>query len=283
MARGPDEREQKAYELYKSGMKLVEIASQLDLPAGTVRRWKSERKWDGDNERSENVTSVRIKEKSIKKEKNKEDIKTTNQNEELTEKQKMFCLYYVRCFNATRSYLKAYECSYTTAMVEGCKALRIPKIRDQILSLKQNRLNRELISEEDIFQKYIDIAFSDMTDFTSFGKKDIEYTDKKGNVQTANVNYVDIKDSANIDGTLVTEISEGKEGVKVKLADRMKALEWLANHMDLLTAEQRARIELYKKQTNGTDTEDEDTGVVILPPILPDTDDGVIEGGGENG
>ncbi|QHQ61380.1 hypothetical protein Ana3638_11850 [Anaerocolumna sedimenticola] len=51
MARAPDERYNQAYELFKSGMKLVEIASQLNLPEGTVRRWKSTHKWD--NERSD--------------------------------------------------------------------------------------------------------------------------------------------------------------------------------------------------------------------------------------
>lgn len=54
MARAPDERIKQAYELYKQGMKLVEIASQLNLPEGTVRRWKCTHKWD--TERSDNNT-----------------------------------------------------------------------------------------------------------------------------------------------------------------------------------------------------------------------------------
>lgn len=37
--------------MYLKGMKLVEIASQLNLPEGTVRRWKSTHRWD--NERSD--------------------------------------------------------------------------------------------------------------------------------------------------------------------------------------------------------------------------------------
>jgi uncharacterized protein YjcR len=61
MARAPDERYSKAYELYKSGMKLVEIANQLNLPEGTVRRWKSTHKWD--SERSDNKANVQIKKK----------------------------------------------------------------------------------------------------------------------------------------------------------------------------------------------------------------------------
>lgn len=51
MARAPDERIKQAKALYLKGMKLVEIASQLNLPEGTVRRWKSTHKWD--NERSD--------------------------------------------------------------------------------------------------------------------------------------------------------------------------------------------------------------------------------------
>lgn len=51
MARAPDKRIEQAKSMYLKGMKLVEIASQLNLPEGTVRRWKSTHRWD--NERSD--------------------------------------------------------------------------------------------------------------------------------------------------------------------------------------------------------------------------------------
>ena len=51
MPRKPDERIEKAEEMYRKGMKLVEIANQLELPEGTVRRWKCTHKWN--SERSE--------------------------------------------------------------------------------------------------------------------------------------------------------------------------------------------------------------------------------------
>lgn len=47
--RGHDERVNQAFELYKDGKKLVEIASQLNIPEGTVRSWKNRYKWDSDN------------------------------------------------------------------------------------------------------------------------------------------------------------------------------------------------------------------------------------------
>jgi uncharacterized protein YjcR len=48
MARAPDSRITQAKAMYLQGMKLVEIASQLKLPEGTVRRWKSTYKWDSE-------------------------------------------------------------------------------------------------------------------------------------------------------------------------------------------------------------------------------------------
>ncbi|WP_143321042.1 phage terminase small subunit [Clostridium sp. HBUAS56010] len=48
MARAPDERIEQAKAMYLKGLKLVEIASQLNLPEGTVRRWKSTHKWESE-------------------------------------------------------------------------------------------------------------------------------------------------------------------------------------------------------------------------------------------
>ena len=53
MPRAKNEKADEALALYRQGLKLVEIARQLDLPEGTVRRWKSTYAWDGNkSERS---------------------------------------------------------------------------------------------------------------------------------------------------------------------------------------------------------------------------------------
>ena len=72
-----------------------------------------------------------------------EEIETLN-NEELTEKQRLFCLYYVRWFNATKAYQKAYGCDYTTAMVNGCKLLSNPKIQTHIQSIKDAKIKQSM-------------------------------------------------------------------------------------------------------------------------------------------
>nr|DAI96718.1 MAG TPA: Small Terminase [Caudoviricetes sp.] len=61
MARAPDERVEKAHELFKKGLKLIEIASQLDVPEGTVRSWKNRYKWNATLQSSKRNVAKRNK------------------------------------------------------------------------------------------------------------------------------------------------------------------------------------------------------------------------------
>ena len=286
MARAPDPRIEQAKELYKKGMKLVEIASQLNLPEGTVRRWKHSYNWD--NERSDKKSERSGKKKAEKKENVAVEVDEVCENHELTDKQRLFCVLYVRCFNATKAYKKAYGSSYETAMVNGSDLLRNTKIKKEIQRLKQNRLNREMLDEHDIFQKYMDIAFADITDFVEFGQEDVYVMGAFGPVQIVNpktgkkeflekrVNTVRFRESADVDGTLISEIKQGKDGASIKLADRMKALQWLTDHMYMATEEQKARIEKIQTETerirraSGTDKSEQR---VYIVNDLPEDDE----------
>lgn len=159
MARAPDKRIEEARKLYLQGKKLVEISSQLNLPEGTVRRWKCTYKWD--SERSDKKSERSEKRKTKKKKAAESEVKQIIENPELTDKQRLFCIYYIRSFNATKAYQKAYGCGYEVAMKNGSRMLRNVEVKEEILRLKQERLNREFLSESDIFQKYMDIAFAD--------------------------------------------------------------------------------------------------------------------------
>ena len=251
-----------AYQDYLKGMKYKEIAEKYGVTINTVKSWKTRYKWSKDGKKSvhtktKKVCTQKSNESNAKKEAIAEAVGQVIENAELTDKQRLFCLYYVKCFNATKAYKKAYGCSYETAMTEGSKTLRNPKMKEEIIRLKQNRLNREMLDESDIFQKYMDIAFSDATDFVEFGQEDVPVMAVYGPVQvkgekktlTKRVNVVRFKDSSEVDGTLIAEVKQGKDGASIKLPDRMKALEWLAEHMYMATEEQRARIENIKAKT----------------------------------
>ena len=265
MARAPDKRIEQAKEMYLQGQKLVEIASQLNLPEGTVRSWKNRYNWDCNVAKDQcNVAKGKKTEKHGKKEAAEWEVNQVIENPELTDKQRLFCIYYIRNFNATKAYQKAYGCSYETAMVEGSGYLRNPKIKSEILKLKQERLNREFLSESDIFQKYMDIAFADITDYLEFGTEEVPVMAIYGPVKikdpetgeektlTKVINKVLFKSSSDVDGTIISEVKQGKDGASIKLSDRMKALEWLSGHMNMGTEEQLARLEQLRAQTDLT-------------------------------
>ena len=79
-----------AKELYKKGIKLIDIAKELDIPPGTIRRWKSTYGWDTEeNERSVKKANKEA-ERSVKKA-NKEaerSVKKANKTSERSVKNK---------------------------------------------------------------------------------------------------------------------------------------------------------------------------------------------------
>ena len=84
------------------------------------------------------------------------------------------------------------------------------------------------------------------------------------------VNTVRFKESDQIDGTLIAEVKQGKDGASVKLMDRMKALNWLAEHMDLATDTQKAQIEQMKANTERLRRDsnpEDDEGVEIINDV----------------
>ena len=75
------------------------------------------------------------------------------------------------------------------------------------------------------------------------------------------MNTVKFRESETVDGSLISEVKQGKDGASIKLLDKMKALQWLTDHMDLATEEQKARIAVLRaKSQTGDDTEIADDG-----------------------
>lgn len=254
---------------YMSGMKYKDIADKYNVTINTVKSWKKRYGWErikGAHKSKKGCTQKRKVQGAVEY-----AVDQVIENSDLTDKQRLFCVLYIRCFNATKAYQKAYGCSYETAMANGSELLRNTKVRDEIKRLKQNRLNQEMLEESDIFQRYMDIAFADITDYVTFGREEVPVMAMYGPVQvtdpetgekvplTKTVNTVRFRESSEIDGTLLSEVKQGRDGASIKLLDKMKALQWLSDHMDLATEEQRARIAALKEKARA----DEDAPVNI--------------------
>lgn len=232
---------------YVAGMKYKDIAEKYGVSINTVKSWKKRYAWARDKKECTKKGCTQNKKGAHKKEVVAEDVAQVVNNNRLTDQQRLFCLYQSRMFNYTKAYMKAYPgCSYASAAVLGSRLMKNPAIKKEIMQLKQNRLNRDMLKQEDIFQKYMDIAFADMTDYAEFGNETYQDPDTGKELKYS---FVHLKDSDVVDGTLISEVSKGKDGTKIKLLDRMKAMQWLSDHMDLATEEQKARIEQIKAKT----------------------------------
>lgn len=242
MAKANAPKHELAEDDYMSGMQYKDIADKYGVSINTVKSWKRRHYWERVEPKNKKKHNKKFKQPIAK------EVNSVMQNNELTEKQRLFCLYFVKLFNATKAYQKAYGCGECTARTNGYKLLLQPKIKAEIEKLKKEKLNQLYLTQEDIFQKYMDIAFSDMTDYVTFGNKQIDVKDRNGKVRKATVNHLNFKESDNVDGTLIEEIGSGPKGIQVKLGNKMKALDWLTAHMDMGNAEQKVKVELLKKK-----------------------------------
>lgn len=283
--RSPARDEAKKLYLESNGeIKLVDIASKLNVLDSQVRKWKSQDKWEHELKGAlpkvkRNVTNKKSNKESDKKELTAEEDKEILIDNELTEKQRLFCIYYIEEFNATKAYKKAYECSYDTARVNGSKLLSNTNMKKEI-----DRLTEECLSEQGVsskllnkrlFEMYMKIAFADIGDYLRFGQEEEKVWSmnddgsfkavidpETGEQKIRKYNVVNLHESEEVDTTIISEVSEGKDGVKIKLHDRMKALEWLYKHYGEGTAEQKLKVERLKLEISklkGDDIDIEDT------------------------
>ena len=89
-------------------------------------------------------------------------------NDELTDKQKAFCMYYLQRYNATWAYQKAYGVDYDTARAHGSRMVANGNIKQQLAKLKKQQSMDLYADANDILLKYLQQATADITDVLEF-------------------------------------------------------------------------------------------------------------------
>jgi phage terminase small subunit len=147
------EKYELAYQDYLDGMKYKDIAAKYGVSVSAVKSWKS-RYW---KDKKLQPKKPKVATKKVAKKIAKEIV----ENEELNERQQLFCVYFMKYHNATKAYQLAYGAKYSTAMVKACDLRKEPKIQKEIQRLKELMYQEILLDPNDIVQRYIEIAFLD--------------------------------------------------------------------------------------------------------------------------
>lgn len=239
----------KARALARQGMKLKDVAVMVGVTDRTLRNWGIKKNKKAVTQKAEKGKPKKRKEKTVIFVNNIPEDGINN----LTEKEQFFCEYYVRNFNATQAAIKA-GYSPKTAYAIGFENLKKPKIREYIDFLKNCKRESIMIDEDDIVEMRMRIAFADITDFVEFGNYEVPLVvdgeiikDDEGKIIMTKENGIRLKDSNYVDGSLISVISTNRQGTRIKLEDRQKALDWLANYFEMNPEHQR-RKEYDKKR-----------------------------------
>lgn len=147
----------------------------------------------------------------------------------LTDKQALFVKEYLIDLNASQAALRA-GYSPKSAPKIGFQLLEKTRIQEEIKRAMDARGQRTEVTADKVVEQLAKIAFFDI--------KHVVEWDEKG---------IRIRPSDEVDGTILTEVSEtlseGGWTKKVKMADRMRALEMLGKHLGIFNDKLKVDID----------------------------------------
>lgn len=133
--------------------------------------------------------------------------------------------------------------------------LNIKKIQDEVNKRRQVLIDRTMINAERTILEYARLAYSRLTDF---------YDSENGQIRVKSFEDLNDDQKASIQNLIIEESSDGKKKlVKIKLHDKVRALDSIAKHLGLFEKDN------YQKKPNiNVNVEDI---INSLPPEISDT------------
>jgi len=272
MPRSRDPNRDKAFEIYKEhkgNIDLVAIAKKLGISDGTVRGWKSKDSWDDKMNGTFQKTHKNMERSETKKSNGNLSNKVVTiepnqviENNGLTEKQRLFVAEYLKDFNATRAAMAA-GYSKSTAYSIGFNQLKKVEVQAEIKRQTEVLFDSIGLTQQRILMEYMKMAHADISDYLIFGQKEIpvikngeQLIDENGQPVTKLINYVDFKESSEVDTSLIQEVKQGKDGISIKLYDKQKAMDTLAKYMNIISG--GIQVNIQQNSINVTLEDDEE-------------------------
>lgn len=153
----------------------------------------------------------------------------------LTDKQRRFVDEYLVDLNATQAAIRAGYSQKTAASI-GEENLRKPDIAKAVQDAQAARAKRTEITQDMVLRELAKIGFSDIRKIVRWGKTELRVADAEEDGGTevhhglALVSVDEIDDDT---AAAISEISEGREGLKVKLHDKKGALVDIGRHLGM--------------------------------------------------
>lgn len=227
-------------EFETTDINMKDLAKKHDVKYSTLRSRKSREKWGKDDATQHDMQ--RNKKQRVATDKITQQLAKNN---DLTEKQKKFCLLYLKYFNATKAYQEAYEVSYEVANKNAHALMVNHGVKKELERLKKEQQSELYVESLDIKREWLKQAFADITDYVEFGTEEVTVFngddqpvfDEKGEPMTIKKSRVHFKDPNEVDGSLIKEVKMGRDGPVIKLYDKQKALEKIEEFLNLDGAE----------------------------------------------
>ncbi|MGI6225754.1 MAG: terminase small subunit [Peptococcales bacterium] len=166
---------------------------------------------------------------------------------ELSPKQKRFVHEYLIDLNATQAAIRA-GYSERTAKSIGQRLLTYVDVQAAIQEAMKKREKRTEITQDKVLKELAKLAFADIKDFLSFRteKTIVDHDKETGEPIIDYAHVVELKDSDQVDGSLISEVQLKNGELKFKLHDKVKALEMCGRHLGMF--KDKAEVELTIKK-----------------------------------
>ena len=170
----------------------------------------------------------------------------------LTAKQQRFVDEYLIDLNATQAAIRAGYSERTARSISN-ENLTKPDIQAAIEKGMQARSGRVEITQDMVLRELAKIGFSDIRKVVRWGETQVRMLDGEDDGPEDMVPYhgLALIDSTEIDDNTagaIAEVSQGKEGLKVKLHDKKGALVDIGRHLGMFTAPGHAALDAELKR-----------------------------------
>ncbi|KAF4559206.1 terminase small subunit [Pseudomonas sp. CES] len=170
----------------------------------------------------------------------------------LTAKQQRFVDEYLIDLNATQAAIRA-GYSKKTAQVQSARLLSNVMVSAAVAKGMESRATRTGITQDMVLRELAKIGFSDIRKVVRWGETMVRMADADDEGAEDMVPYhgLALIDSTEIDddtAAAIAEVSQGRDGLKVKLHDKKGALVDIGRHLGMFNAPGHAELDIELKR-----------------------------------